>query len=352
MVRFGILGAGNIARRFAASLAHETHAELVAVSRRSEEKAREFLDQNPCAEDARAFGSHEALLADPAVDAIYLALPHDLHREWAIAALRAGKAVLCEKPACVSEVEMREVAEVARDEGRLFMEAMKPRFTPTHGLVYNALPSIGELVRVEATLCNDMLGMVEGTGTYHMTPGPGAGVLLETVAAQAGAGELCYGEKGKPFFAQGGVHFNLSHSGHYAVCAVSDKPVGVDIETVRVFSESLVRHVFDSGERAFAQGSDERFTQLWTIKESVMKFFGQGVGISPKKISIGFEPRVCVTTEGYDCGGLRFCGFAGQDFALTVCSQSEEFCKGVTQVCIGEDFELQTSGFDGAKRVY
>ena len=180
----------------------------------------------------------------------------------------------------------------------------------------------------------------------------GAGVLLETVAAQAGAGELCYGEKGKPFFAQGGVHFNLSHSGHYAVCAVSDKPVGVDIETVRVFSESLVRHVFDSGERAFAQGSDERFTQLWTIKESVMKFFGQGVGISPKKISIGFEPRVCVTTEGYDCDNLRFCGFAGQDFALTVCSQSEEFCEGVTEVCIGEDFELQTSGFDGAQRVY
>ena len=67
MVRYGILGAGNIARRFAASLAHETHAELVAVSRRSEEKAREFLDQNPCAADARAYGSHEALLADPAV---------------------------------------------------------------------------------------------------------------------------------------------------------------------------------------------------------------------------------------------------------------------------------------------
>ncbi len=180
----------------------------------------------------------------------------------------------------------------------------------------------------------------------------GAGVLVSIVAAQTGAGELSFGEKGKPFFADASVHFNLSHSGHYAVCAASEKPVGVDIENVRVFSESLVRHVFDSGERAFAQGSDERLTQLWTIKESVMKFFGQGVGISPKKISIGFEPGISVVTEGYDCTDLRFCGFAGQDFALTVCSQSVEFCNGITQVCIGESFELQTSGFDGAKRVY
>ena len=197
MVRFGILGAGNIARRFAASLAHETRAELVAASRRTEAKAREFLDQNPCVADARAYGSHDALLADPAVDAIYLALPHDLHRRWAIAALRAGKAVLCEKPACIDEAEMREVAEVARSEGCLFMEAMKPRFTPTHELVSRMLPDVGELVRVEATLCNDMLGMVEGTGSYHMTPGPGAGVLLDCgIYCASWIEELCAGEPG------------------------------------------------------------------------------------------------------------------------------------------------------------
>lgn len=195
MVRYGILGAGNIARRFAASLAYEPGAELVAVSRRSEEKAREFLDQNPCVADAHAYGSHEALLADPSVDAVYLALPHDLHREWAIATLRTGKAVLCEKPACLTEAEMREVAEVARGEGRLFMEAMKPRFTPTHELVCKALPDVGELVRVEATLCNDMLGMVEGTGSYHMTPGPGAGVLLDCgIYCASWIEELCADE--------------------------------------------------------------------------------------------------------------------------------------------------------------
>lgn len=178
-MRFAVLGAGNIARRFAASLAHEPAAELVAASCRTKEKADAFLREVVHAQGARGYGSHEELLADPDVDAIYLALPHALHLEWAVAALRAGKAVLCEKPATLSAAQMREVADVARDTGMLFMEAMKPRFVPLHQKVLDALPRIGELTRIEATLCNDMLGLVEGTGTYHMTPGPGAGVLLD-----------------------------------------------------------------------------------------------------------------------------------------------------------------------------
>lgn len=195
MIRFGILGAGNIAKRFAASLAHEPRAELVAASCRTREKVQAFLDTAPCAADARAYAGHDALLSDTDVDAIYLALPHALHREWAIAALRAGKAVLCEKPACLTADEMREVASVARDEGRLFMEAMKPRFTPTHAQVWQALGEIGEITNVEATLCNDMLAMVEGTGSYHMTPGPGAGVLLDCGTYCASwIEELCDGE--------------------------------------------------------------------------------------------------------------------------------------------------------------
>lgn len=179
IMKFGILGAGNIAHRFAAALAHEPHAELVAASCRSREKAAAFLGEVPCATDARAYGSHEELLSDPDLDAIYLSLPHAFHRSWAIAALEAGKAVLCEKPAMLTEDEMREVAQVARARGTLFMEAMKPRFVPLYQRVRDALPAIDNIVRVEASLCNDMLALVENSGTYHMTPGPGAGVLLD-----------------------------------------------------------------------------------------------------------------------------------------------------------------------------
>lgn len=179
MVRFGILGAGNIAHRFSASLAHVQGAELVAASRRTAEKAQAFLDEVPHATGARAYGTHDELLADPDVDAIYLALPHAFHHEWAIKALRAHKAVLCEKPAMLNARQMEEVARVAREEGVLFMEAMKPRFVRLYAQVVDAVRQMGPITRIEATLCNDMLGFVEGTSSYHMAPGPGAGVLLD-----------------------------------------------------------------------------------------------------------------------------------------------------------------------------
>ena len=179
MVRWGILGAGNIAHRFAASLSHVADAKLVAASCRTQEKAEAFLAEVPHAEGARAYGGHDALLADAEIDAIYLALPHAYHKDWAIAALRAGKAVLCEKPAMLTAAEMAEVADVARETGMLFMEAMKPRFVPLYALVREAVARIGTITHVEATLCNDMLSFVEGTGSYHMTPGPGSGVLLD-----------------------------------------------------------------------------------------------------------------------------------------------------------------------------
>lgn len=179
MIRFGILGAGNIAHRFAASLAKVEGAELVAASRRTAEKAAAFLAEVPCAPGARAYGDHEALLADPEVDAIYLALPHDLHHAWALRALDAGKAVLCEKPAMLSEAEAAEVTAAARERGLLFMEAMKTRFVPLHSHVVDAVGALGPVARVHASLCNDALASYRTHDTYILGGGPGSGVLLD-----------------------------------------------------------------------------------------------------------------------------------------------------------------------------
>ena len=179
MVRWGILGAGNIAHRFCASLAHEGRSKPVAVSRRSEEKANAFLAEVGAAPGVRAYGSHDALLEDGDVDAIYLALPHAHHHAWALRAIAAGKAVLSEKPAMLTADEMREVAEASRAHGVLFMEAMKPRFQPIYPKVCDQVQGIGRITSVYASLCNDMLEQVAGSPTYHMTPGAGAGVLLD-----------------------------------------------------------------------------------------------------------------------------------------------------------------------------
>ncbi|KVK95015.1 oxidoreductase [Burkholderia ubonensis] len=126
-VRFGIVGAGSIARRFAQSLAHVPGAALAGVWARRADAAAAFCATH----GGTPAASLDALLASD-VDAIYIATLHDSHAEYALASLAAGKAVLCEKPATLNAAQLETVLRAARDAGRLFMEAMKPPFFPLY----------------------------------------------------------------------------------------------------------------------------------------------------------------------------------------------------------------------------
>lgn len=175
-IRWGILGAGKIAGRFAASLQNEKRSVLEAIAVRREEKALAFRERFSF---ERYYTDYEKLLEDEAVDAIYLALPHGLHKEWAIKAMRKGKAVLCEKPAALSAAEMREIAAVSRETRVLFMEAMKTRFVPLYPEIREIVQSgkIGKLTSIETTLC--FLLPADMTSTYHTQKGQG-GCLLDS----------------------------------------------------------------------------------------------------------------------------------------------------------------------------
>lgn len=192
-IRWGILGAGGIAKRFAASLEHLEGAELVAVSGRSAPKLAAFAPARLYADGADGSVAHEALLADADVDAIYLALPHAMHRRWAVAALRAGKPVLCEKPAVLSAAEARKVVEVSRETGVLFMEAMKCRFVPLHAQV-RALLDNGELGRVRRIDCVQHVDY--GTGDLrYLEDSVGGGALLDLGCySMSWVEELTHGE--------------------------------------------------------------------------------------------------------------------------------------------------------------
>ncbi|HHX63325.1 MAG TPA: Gfo/Idh/MocA family oxidoreductase [Chloroflexi bacterium] len=129
---WGILGAGNIARRFATDLAQLADARLVAVGSRSEARAAEFVEQF---HGERAYGSYEELVQDPDVEAVYVATPHPFHRDHTLLCLQHGKPVLCEKPLAVNEQQVREVAHAARETGIFVMEAMWTRFLPVMRVV-------------------------------------------------------------------------------------------------------------------------------------------------------------------------------------------------------------------------
>ncbi len=120
--RWGILGPGNIAQNFADGLAQATSGKLVAIASTSADRRAAFGDRNKVSAEKR-HSTYEALLADNDIDAVYISTPHPWHAHWATAAMRAGKAVLVEKPAGMNGAEVLALTEVAQQSGTFFMEA-------------------------------------------------------------------------------------------------------------------------------------------------------------------------------------------------------------------------------------
>ena len=119
-IRWGILATGKIAHTFAHDLAAAPDAELVAVGSRRLASAEAFAAEH----GGTAYGSYEELVADPAVDVVYIATPHALHLENARLCFEAGKHVLCEKPLTLSLADAEEMVRLAGEHDRFLMEAM------------------------------------------------------------------------------------------------------------------------------------------------------------------------------------------------------------------------------------
>ncbi len=153
---WGILGPGRIAHSFATGLARSEQSRLVAAGSRDQAKARAFLDE--FAEAAHgaetiAHGSYDDLLADDRVQAVYIATPHPIHARWAIAAARAGKHVLVEKPVTVNRYQAMAVFEAARQHDVFAMEAYMYRFHPQTAKLVELISSgaIGEVLAVQSS---------------------------------------------------------------------------------------------------------------------------------------------------------------------------------------------------------
>ena len=148
-LNWGILATGGIARAFAGGVAHSTRGRVVAVGSRSPESAEAFARQFNL---PRAYGSYEALLADPEVQAVYIGTPHPQHAEWIIQAAKAGKHVLCEKPIAMTRAEAATSAAVCRTRNVLLMEAFMYRCHPQTAKIVELVRSgvLGRIGLVQA----------------------------------------------------------------------------------------------------------------------------------------------------------------------------------------------------------
>jgi predicted dehydrogenase len=149
-LRWGVLSTANIARtKVVPGLRRSARGEVVAIASRDDATARRVADGLRI---GRAHGSYGALLEDPEVDAIYIPLPNHLHAEWTIAAARAGKHVLCEKPLALTAEDARRMVAAADEAGVVLMEAFMYRHHPSWVAAREVLASgrIGDLVAVQS----------------------------------------------------------------------------------------------------------------------------------------------------------------------------------------------------------
>ena len=148
-IKWGVLGTANIARGCTipgTQLAE--NCELYAIAGRSLEKAEQFRREFGF---EKAYGSYEALLADPVVEAVYIPLPNTLHYEWVIKAAKAGKHILCEKPLAPNANQAAQMQAAARENGVLLMEAFAYLHSPLIAAIKAELDkgAIGEVRYLE-----------------------------------------------------------------------------------------------------------------------------------------------------------------------------------------------------------
>jgi len=147
--KWGIIGPGKIAEKFAKALAMVPWAELYAVASRDEYKAKDFAERHGV---KKWYNNYESLIGDPLVEVVYIATPHTYHVKYGLQCLRQHKAVLCEKPMSVNYESTEVLVKEARKEQTFLMEAMWSRFLPTIIKTIELVNSktIGEIKHINA----------------------------------------------------------------------------------------------------------------------------------------------------------------------------------------------------------
>jgi len=176
-LRIGILGTANIARSFIQGVSASKRVTVSAIASRDQPKARGFARDFAI---ARHFGSYQALLADRETDAVYIPLPNSLHAEWSIAAARAGKHVLCEKPLSATAADARAMFDAAQRHGVRLVEGFPYRAQPQTLKLRELLEAgvVGEVRLMQAAF-----GFTLGAGeNIRLNPHLAGGALMDVGA--------------------------------------------------------------------------------------------------------------------------------------------------------------------------
>lgn len=171
VVNWGVLGYARIAKNsIIPAIARADNARLYGVASRNQADL-------PTGESEQSYGDYAALLADPAIQAVYIPLPNSLHKEWVLRALEAGKHVLCEKPIGLTAAEAQEMQQAAVQNNRLLMEAFMYQYTDRVRVIKQVLESgaLGELRHINVSF----RFLLDRPNTIKMQPALGGGALYD-----------------------------------------------------------------------------------------------------------------------------------------------------------------------------
>ncbi len=201
-VRWGVLGPGGIAARTIRDIGRAPNAQLVAVASRDRARAAEFASRFGI---GRVHPTYDDLLADPDVDAVYIATPNSLHHPQTMAALAAGKHVLCEKPYSRHPAEVIEAFDAADADGLILMEAFMWRHNPQTRRFMELLPEIGELQAIRATFSF----VLDRPADIRLDPALDGGSLMDVGCYAVSGSRLVAGAEPEAVFG----HQHLAPSG-------------------------------------------------------------------------------------------------------------------------------------------
>jgi xylose dehydrogenase (NAD/NADP) len=194
-LKLGLLSTARINEKLVAGARLVDEVEVVAIGSRNLWRAEA---QASSLGVQRALGSYEAVLADPDVDAVYVALPNSMHVDWSIRALEAGKHVLCEKPMARSVEPVERAFDAAERAGRVLTEAFMWRHHPQARMLIDLLPRVGELRLIRAWFSFP----IEGTGDLRQSAELEGGALMDVGCYCLSGARLVAGEPVELFGAQ------------------------------------------------------------------------------------------------------------------------------------------------------
>jgi len=226
--KWGIIGPGFIAHQFTKGISVLEDVEISAVASRSLKRANAFADEY---EIAARYGNYAELAEDPTIDAVYVATPHPFHRDHSILCLKAGKAVLCEKPLTVNAHQAAELIKTARSSSVFLMEGMWTRFLPIYTPVREWL-SQGVIGDVRMLQADFGFRVRWGPEDRHINLQLAGGALLDVGVYELALASMVFQRPPKKI--QG-----ISYIGSSGVDEQSAMLLGYDLGQLAVFSVAV-----------------------------------------------------------------------------------------------------------------